>query len=90
MGALRRAQTVIPVKNPSTSDSESESSQDSSHEDKAPQKPEWSTKPRSDIAKRKNKHASVLTFFDIPYTLIPLSVLRKSLPKDLLLGEEPL
>lgn len=90
MGALRRAQKVIPVKNPDISDSESESSQDSLNEDQALQKQEWSTKPRLDIAKRKNKHASVWTFFDIPYTLISLTVLRKSLPRDLLLGEEPL
>lgn len=58
MGALRRAEKVINVQNdPGTSDSESESSQDFEDEDAAPRKPEWSTKPRSDIAKRKNKHA---------------------------------
>ncbi|KAJ3734787.1 hypothetical protein DFJ43DRAFT_1061580 [Lentinula guzmanii] len=55
MGTLRRAQKILKVKDISdASDSESESSED----DTRP-KPEWSTKPRTDISKRKNKHAPI-------------------------------
>ncbi|KAF9076231.1 hypothetical protein BDP27DRAFT_1398466 [Rhodocollybia butyracea] len=58
MGALRRAQKMLNSQAISEgsgpSDSENESSEG---EDNDPRKPEWSTKPRSDIAKRKNKHA---------------------------------
>ncbi|KAJ4002368.1 hypothetical protein F5050DRAFT_1717108 [Lentinula boryana] len=55
MGTLRRAQKMLKVKDISdASDSESESSED----DTRP-KPEWSTKPRTDINKRKNKHAPI-------------------------------
>ncbi|KAJ3823597.1 hypothetical protein EV361DRAFT_888495 [Lentinula raphanica] len=58
MGTLRRAQRMLKVEDVSdASDSESELS-DESNEDIAP-KPEWSLKPRTDISKRKNKHAPI-------------------------------
>ncbi|KAJ3857820.1 hypothetical protein EV368DRAFT_29410 [Lentinula lateritia] len=57
MGALRRAQKILKVKDISdASDIERESSEDS-NEENAASKPEWGTKPRTDINKRKDKHA---------------------------------
>ncbi|KAF9535430.1 hypothetical protein CPB83DRAFT_754215 [Crepidotus variabilis] len=64
LGALRRAQTLLRRAEPET---DSGSSDDHSTDDEAPEtldvkgkareRVEWSTKPRSDLAKRSNKHA---------------------------------
>ncbi|KAJ3883352.1 hypothetical protein F5051DRAFT_391917 [Lentinula edodes] len=57
MGTLRRAQKILKVKDISdASDIDRESSEDS-NEENAASKPEWGTKPRTDINKRKDKHA---------------------------------
>jgi ribosomal RNA-processing protein 36 len=67
LGALLRAQRALTQAN--ASDSESDSSSDDESEPKPEstslkgkekEKPEWSIKPRHDIAKRAHKHAFVL------------------------------
>lgn len=69
MGALRKAQRALAKAN-ADSDSEDESSSDEASENqhvptsKGKEK-EWSTKPRTDIAKRSNKHAYALLFYFI-------------------------
>ncbi|KAJ4486064.1 hypothetical protein J3R30DRAFT_3326873 [Lentinula aciculospora] len=59
MGALRQAQNLLKGNDTSDlSDNDSEPS-DSPNEKDAPPKSEWSTKSRSDIRKRQNKHAPI-------------------------------
>lgn len=65
LGALRMAQRALAQAQPD-SDSEAENDVDDGSpdpegvpevEEKRADKPEWSAKPRTDISKRKNKHA---------------------------------
>jgi ribosomal RNA-processing protein 36 len=62
LGALRTAQralnrTRVDSDSESESDPGSESDSGPEAEVKRAEKPEWSNKPRTDISKRKNKHA---------------------------------
>ncbi|KAF9015122.1 hypothetical protein BDQ17DRAFT_18856 [Cyathus striatus] len=66
LGALRRAQNVLrQTEDSSSSEDEAESGSDDGTDDETAskddqeedKKPEWSLKPRTDISKRKNKHA---------------------------------
>ena len=67
LGTLRKAQRVLAHARVDSHSEDGSPDEDSSEDetrahgldtnDKQKEKPEWSTKPRTDLAKRSNKHA---------------------------------